>query len=121
MTRRPLGVTLVGWAFIAAGVAGTVHHAPELAGPPPFRPGAAWVVALRLLAIAGGVFLLRGANWARWILLAWLAYHVGLGALHSLSEALTHAVLLLGIAWVLLGAPAARFFRGEADATAGGS
>ena len=120
MNRRPLGVTLVGWAFIVAGVAGTVHHAPELAGPPPFQPAAVWVVALRLLAIVGGAFLLRGANWARWVLLAWLAYHVALGALHSTSEALTHAALLLGIGWVLLRPPAARFFRGEAGATAAG-
>ena len=36
------------------------------------------------LAIVCGVFLLRGHNWARWLALAWIAFHVVLSAFHAI-------------------------------------
>jgi len=41
---------------------------------------------IRIIAVVGGVFLLMGHNWARWLMLAWLAFHVAVSAFHSLSE-----------------------------------
>ena len=43
-----------------------------------------WYVHLsRLLQIVAGVFMLYGRNWARWLLVAWIAFHIVVGALHS--------------------------------------
>jgi len=57
-----------------------------------------------------GVFLLRGARWARWLVLAWLAFHVVVSALNSLSDAMAHVVLLLVVGYFLLGPPASKYF-----------
>jgi hypothetical protein len=88
--------------FIVTGLVGLVYHLRDLSAPNPFRYEILWVLTLRLLAIVGGAFLLRGVNWARWLLIGWLAYHVVLSAWHSVSEFVFHAVLLVVIAYMLL-------------------
>lgn len=108
---RPLSVTLIGWGLIAAGLVGFGYHVTHFTTQGPFQYGLAWVCLLRLVAIAGGAFLLRGRNWARWLTLAWIAYHVILSALHSVSQTVTHAVLLAVVAYFLLRPPVSAFFR----------
>ncbi len=76
MNKRPLSVTLVGWLFIAAGIVGIAYHATEFNASDPFGYDLLLALGVRILAIVGGAFALRGANWARWLLLVWLAYHV---------------------------------------------
>ena len=61
----------------------------------------AW--ALRILAIAGGIGLLKQWAWARWALLAWMVVHVWVAALHSWEATVLHTVLFAGITWVLFG------------------
>jgi uncharacterized membrane protein len=100
--QRPLSVTVIGYLFVVTGLVGLAYHVRDLAAPNPFRFEILWVLVLRLLAIVGGVFLLRGANWARWLLIAWLAYHVVLSAWHTVFEVVVHAALLVVIAYVLL-------------------
>lgn len=111
MSARPVAVTLVGWLFIAAGTIGLVYHAMATDLRDLVAPDALWVLALRMVAIVAGAFLLRGANWARRLLLAWLGYHVGLSALHSVSEAAVHALLLGLIAYALFRPLASAYFR----------
>ncbi len=113
MKTRPLAVTLIGWLFVVAGAVGTVYHATEIDLNRPFDDDAAWVIAVRLLAIAGGVFLLRGRSFARWLLVVWMGFHVVLGALHSVQQGVVHGLLLAGIAFLLFRPEASRFFRGE--------
>jgi hypothetical protein len=108
--HRPLSVTLVGCLFVAAGGVGIAYHAFDLIGPR-FQAEAVWVLVLRLLAIVAGLFLLRGANWARVLAIAWMVYHVVLSALHPVSELVTHLVFLVLILAVLLHPSAAVFFR----------
>jgi hypothetical protein len=79
--------------------------------PPPDY--AAWILGVRVLAVLSGAFLLRGANWARWLALAWMAYHVVLSAWHSFAQTATHAILLVAIAYALLQPAAAAYFRGR--------
>jgi hypothetical protein len=69
------------------------------------------VCFVRLLAIVGGVFLLRGRAWARWLLLAWLAFHVVLSAFHNRVELAMHAGLLVVIGFFLFRPKAAAYFR----------
>jgi len=101
MKKRPLSVTIIGWLFIVAGAIGFVYHASELSSRHPFSFYLVWVCLLRLIAILGGVFLLRGSNLARWLLVMWIGYHVVLSAFQSLSGVVIHGLLLLVIAYFL--------------------
>jgi hypothetical protein len=113
MKNRPLSVTIIGWLFIAAGAIGFAYHVTELRLERPFDYGVIWVCLLRLIAILCGVFVLRGSNWARWLLLIWIGYHVVLSAFHSVSEVVTHTLLLLVIAYFLFRPAASSYFRCE--------
>lgn len=111
MNKRPLSVTIIGWLFIAAGTVGLVYHAKEFKTGHLFDKEAVWVCAVRALAIIGGVFVLRGRNWARWLLILWMAYHVVLSAYHPVSELIMHALLMVVVAYLLLRPKASVYFR----------
>jgi hypothetical protein len=110
MKKRPLSITIIGWLFILVGTIGFLYHANELRSPRRFGYSLVWICLLRLIAIVSGAFLLRGSNWARWVLLIWMAYHVGLGVLHSWSDVLTHSLILIVIAFFLLRPQASAYF-----------
>src|SRR5688500_10472982 len=109
--KRPLVVTIIGWLFIAAGTVGFIYHFSELVIQNPFVNDAIWVLFVRLLAIAGGILILRGANLGRWLLVAWMAYHVVLSYFHTVSQLITHVLFLAAIAFALFHPRAAAFFR----------
>jgi hypothetical protein len=71
------------------------------------------VAASALLAVAGGVFVLRGRAWARWICAAWLAFHVVLGIVHSGARLAVHAALFVVISILLFRPAAGAYFRRE--------
>jgi len=105
--KRPLPVTILGYLFIVVGLVGLAYHLFE-------SPLDRWLVLIsivRLIAVVGGVFLLMGHNWARWLILAWLAFHVVVSAFHSLSESIAHVVLLIIVGYVLLRPPASKYFQ----------
>ena len=110
MSTRPLSVTVVAWMFIVVGIIGFAYHATQF-NAQTFDNAFTWVLLLRLLAIVGGAFVLKGANWARWLLIVWMAYHVVLSAWHSIPELAVHGVLLLVVTFALLRGPASRYFR----------
>jgi uncharacterized membrane protein len=105
--KRRITVTILGCLFIVVGVAGLAYHLSE-------RPLDRWVALIsfiRVLAIVGGVFLLKGRNWARWLMIGWLGFHVGVSAFRSLSECIAHAVLFLVVAYFLLTPPDSKYFQ----------
>lgn len=105
--KRPYEVAVTGWLFIVIGILNTAWHLWKGAFD-------RWMLAILFLtvsAIVAGVFLLRGARWARWLALVWLAFHVVVSALNSPWDALPHAVLLLVIGYVLLGPATSRYFQ----------
>jgi uncharacterized membrane protein HdeD (DUF308 family) len=104
--KRPLPITILGCFFILAGLVGLIYHLSER----PLEQHIAIVSFVRILAIVGGVFLLLGHGWARWLLLTWLAFHVVVSAFHSFSEFAPHVVLLLITAYFLLKPPASTYF-----------
>ena len=108
MNKRPRSVTVISWLFVAAGAIGLAYHATEFKA---FQYEVVWVCLVRLLAILCGVFMLRGSNWARWLLLVWIAYHVILSAFHSLSELVVHSLLFAVVAYFLLRPQASAYFR----------
>lgn len=105
--QRPLPVTLVAVIYILSGAVGLVYHAAHPAWDPEFL----WVEVLRLAAVVAGVFMLRGRDWARWCAVAWMAYHVVLGAFHDVAQFAVHAVFLVILAWCLFRPASARYFR----------
>jgi uncharacterized membrane protein HdeD (DUF308 family) len=110
--KRPFQVTLLGWLFIVVGVVSTTYHLLK-------SPLDRWTLPILLVgttAIVAGAFLLRGAGWARWLVLAWLAFHFIVSALNSLSDAMAHLVLLSVVAYFLLWPPTSKYFqRGQPE------
>jgi len=110
--KRPLAVTIIACVYIAVGTVGFVYHFTEFRAKDAFQYDAVWVELVRLLAIIAGAFMFRGHNWARWLALAWIAFHVIIGALHSLQQFAIHCLFCAVIAFFLFRHDAARYFRG---------
>ncbi len=104
---RPIQVTFLGWLFIVVGIVSTAYHLYKGSLDRWTFP----TVIVGAIAVLTGFFLLRGARWARWVLLLWLAGHLIAFAFLSWSAALAHLVLLLSFGYVLLGPPTAEYFR----------
>lgn len=111
MNRRPLPVSVISWVYVAAGVLGLGVHASERSTPGAFQADAIWSVLVALLAIAAGVYMLRSRNWARWLAIAWMAFHVLLSAFHSARQLAVHAVMLALFAYFLFQPKATEYFR----------
>ena len=107
--ERPFQVTLLGWLFIAVGILSTAYHLAKGSLDRWMAP----IVLVGIIAIVAGVFLLRGARWARWLVLAWLAFHVVASALTRFWLAMPHLVLLLVVGYFLLGPPTSKYFQRE--------
>ena len=105
--KRPLPITIIGCLFIVAGLVGLVYHLSET----PLDHRIVLISIVRIIAIVGGVFVLLGHNWARWLMLAWLGFHVVVSAFHSVSEFMPHVVLLMVVGYILLGPPTSKFFQ----------
>ena len=70
-----------------------------------------WMVHLSHLAqLVSGLFMLRGHNWARWLLVAWIAFHIVISALHSFLQLALHVIIFSVILFFLFRRPAAEYF-----------
>jgi hypothetical protein len=119
------------------------HHSPQLAlhrvwrwcvsrqlrladGYSDLHPLAMWLFPAQWLFLAMfGVFMLRGFNWARWMLVAWVGYHTfqsiahtrfellfnALYYVHSPWEALAHMHVYIAILCIVFTPSAHRYFR----------
>ena len=108
LEKRPLSVTIVACVYIAVGAIGFAAHFPELLA---WQADSVWVESTELLAVVSGALMLRGQNWARWLAIAWIGFHVGLSAFGNLRELAVHALFFVLIAWILFRPRAARYFR----------
>jgi hypothetical protein len=110
--QRPLSVTILGCLYLVVGIAGFVFHLPGMRAGNAFQPDIIWPELIEIVAIICGAFLLRGHNWARWLAVAWIAFHVILSAFHALQEFAVHLVFCVLITWFLFRPAAGRYFRG---------
>lgn len=94
--RRPVPVLVVAFLFLAVGIIGGVYHFHDLR-----QPDGVLIECTEALAILAGAFMLRGSNWARWLALAWMTFHVILSAFGAVRELVVHSLILAGIAWLL--------------------
>ena len=111
MKKRPLSITIISWLFLTAGVIGLAYHATEFKVQRPFENDVIWVCLIRLLAVLCGALMLRGSNWARWLLVVWMGYHIVLSALHSPMQLFVHGLLFAVILYFLFCPQASAYFR----------
>ena len=110
MTLRFLPILILSCLFIIAGAVGIIYHASDL-NELGASPEVSLILIVRLSAIIGGVFALRRKNWARWLLLAWISFHVVLSLYHPLPELIMHVVLLVAVVYVLFLSKASSVFK----------
>jgi hypothetical protein len=67
-----------------------------------------------IVAMLSGVFMLRGANWARWLCIAWMAFHVVISMLHNPFELVIHAIILVVLVLVLFWGSTSTYFHAGA-------
>jgi hypothetical protein len=102
--KIPVSVVVIACLYLAVGIVGFVAHFQDLRA----RDGIS-IEITEFLAIVCGVFLLRAQNWARWLAVAWMAFHVAM-SFGVWRELAIHGVFLVVIGWCLFRADAARFF-----------
>ena len=111
MEKRPLSVIVVSILIAAAGALGFAYHLPELNIRHPFQNDVAWVELIRVVAIVCGVYMLLARNWARFLALGWIGFHVVVSAFHSWQQLVFHAMLFAVFAYVLYRPSATAYFR----------
>lgn len=111
MNKRPVTVTVIACLLIAAGVVGFAVHIKELASHKLFHFEDLWIPIVALLPAACGVFILLGHNWARWLALGWMAFHVAISFFDSFQKVAVHVLLFVLIAYSLFRAGARAYFQ----------
>jgi hypothetical protein len=110
MRKPPLSIMVIAALFLAVGgldlYRGLVPlFQARLAGDDVL------VFALGAAAVVGAVFLLYGRNWARWLLAAWMAFHVVVSFGHPQFQLIAHVVIFGLIAFALFRGQVAGYFR----------
>ena len=111
-------MTVLSWLFIAMGVltlAMDVHFVALHGG----GRDEALIFPVHALAAVAGAFMLRGANWARWLTVVWVAFHVAITAFNAWRDLAFHAILFVGITYLLFRADARAWFRANPGAATG--
>jgi hypothetical protein len=122
--KRPIVVTLLSILFILIGIANTFKAIWPLVGGRTLGisghelTDSALVLISAMLALLGGVFMLRGANWGRWLVLIWMALHVVLSIFHKPVELAMHSLILLILILLLMRGSGAAYFRRESSQAA---
>ena len=111
MKKRPLPVTILACIYIGVGTVGFAYHLREILARHAFHYDDFLVELTEFVAIVCGAFLLRGHNWARWLALAWIAFHVGISFVDSLQKVVVHGLIFLLIAYFLFRPEARTYFR----------
>ncbi|MGA9584494.1 MAG: hypothetical protein WBQ95_04150 [Terracidiphilus sp.] len=99
---------IVAAVYLLVGVVGFVYHFPELMSG---HRDAIAIELTELLAVVAAVGLLLRRNWARWLALAWIVFHVVISLFHPLRELLIHGAFCVMIAWLLFRPATARWFK----------
>ena len=125
MTKRPRSVTVISSIFIAfGGIALLTSLLPKLPGAEAniaeFRsqhPVQYVMTCLGpILAFVCGIFMLRGCNWARWVLVVWFGNNVVSSVFHSPLRFLLPGLLFAVAIYFLFRPQSTKFFRRECPA-----
>lgn len=100
MNKPPLAVTVIAVLLIFAGVLGLYGDGSGYTRLSANHYEILWPIGVHLLAIFSGAFLLRGHNWARWLAVLWMAFHVAI-SYPSVGKIVGHSAFLLLFVWSL--------------------
>lgn len=106
--KRPIAVIVVAVLFLLVGVGGFIGHFPGLIAG---HRDAVAIETTELLAAVAGVFLLLRHNWARWLALAWILFHVAISLTDPIGKLAAHVVFCILIAWALFRPASGQWFR----------
>lgn len=104
--RRPLAVLLVSCLYMAVGAIGVLVYFPQLIT---LQHDSVWIELTEFLAFVAGVFLFRGHNWARWLALIWITFHVAI-SFPVVRQVISHSIILALIASALFRPGTRRYF-----------
>lgn len=116
MHKRPRLITVISWLFIVLGTVSLLSSLlPYWNQTPAERIDelkAHWIVHLaRTVSIVCGVFMLYGFNWARWLVVIWIGFHIIISALHSPLQLVVHGLLFAVILYIVFRPDANIYFR----------
>jgi uncharacterized membrane protein HdeD (DUF308 family) len=111
---RPLSITIIGWIFVIFGsialVSGLLPMVNATTAQRVADLKSHWIIHVsRTAQIVAGLFLLRGRNWARWLLVVWIAFHIVIGALHGVLQLSLHVAIFSVILFFLFRKPASEY------------
>jgi hypothetical protein len=122
MSKRPRSVTVISWIFIAFGSIALLtsllppfdraagQQIAEFRSQHPFQFARLYLGPI--LALVCGVFMLRGCNWARWLLVVWFGYNIIGNVMHSPLRLLLPGLLFAVAVFFLFRSQATAYFRG---------
>jgi len=110
MKKRPIAVTIIAVLLILAGIGGLAGNAMHFKSLAADHYASVWIAAVDLLAIVAGGFVFRGRNWARWLAVAWIAFHVVISIWNPWQQLLMHGLIFALFVWVLFRRDSRAFF-----------
>lgn len=110
MRKRPESVTILAWVLILMGFAGLAGDAYQFKSIQPGHNETIWIACVHVLGVVAGAFMLRGRDWARWLAVAWVAFHVAISLQH-VGPAIVHAIFLAVFVYFLFRPDARAYFR----------
>jgi len=113
MNKRPVPVIIVSILFILVGCVGFAYHLKELSDLDISIYETIWILFLRILAAVCGLLLFFRINWARWLTIVWLAYHIVISAFNSTSEMIAHIVFLILVSILLFLPMSSAYFQNK--------
>jgi hypothetical protein len=112
--RRPIpSVIAVGVLFLVLGVLDVYRGIAPLFGSAASSRLAGddmLVLAIGVAALIGGANVIRGRNWARWLLAAWMALHVAI-SVGQPAQLAAHLVIFGFVAFLLFRSQASECFK----------
>lgn len=107
----PKSVLAIGILFVGVGLLDSYWGlAPLLGSTAHWKGDDLEVFSIGVAALVGGLWTLKGCNWARWLLAIWMVLHIALSALSRLAVAIHVAIFVIVIA-ALFNPAASRYFR----------
>jgi hypothetical protein len=116
MKTCPPTITLLSFLFVAIGVISTAAHIWQFNISKPTFLEEAGIYVIGALAVVAGIYMLRGRNWARWLALGWICFHVFVAAFNqsiglAIIGLLIHAVFVALLAWFLFRRESQEWFK----------
>lgn len=92
MRKPPPSIAIVAALFLAVACLDFYRGAAPLFQAGRLHGDDVTVLAIAVAALVGAIFLVRGHDWARWLLAAWMALHVAL-SIDRLWPLLVHTLV----------------------------